>query len=75
MNQTSNQKDGPTFIALFFILLAIFGLIGMSAMILPQISALIIVLGGFFFLCAFHYVIWGRLMKIPKDDTPVDEQD
>ena len=74
MNQSRKQDDAPTFIALFFILLISFGLMGLTAMVLPQIVGFVIVVGGFMFLCSFHYLVWGRFMKIKPEENPADEQ-
>ena len=74
MNQPQKKDDGPTFIALIFILLISFGLMGMTAMVLPQIAGFVIVIGGFTFICAFHYLTWGRLLKVQPEEV-TDESD
>lgn len=66
------SRNTGTFLALFGLLAVAGGLLFLTAMVLPQIFFLLIVIVGFVCSIAFHYVIWGRWLS---KRTPRDEDD
>ncbi len=63
------NRNTATFLALFGLLAVAGGLLFLTAMVLPQIFFLLLVIVGFVFSIAFHYVIWGRwLSKSTRHD-------
>jgi hypothetical protein len=67
--QTSNI---PTLLAFMALVAAGLGLLFLSALVLPQLFGLAVVVAGFFLFVAFHYVVWGWwVSKLPgEDDEP-----
>jgi hypothetical protein len=65
------QNNAPTILALLG-LLAIAGLLlGLVALVLPQIFGLLAVVLGFFAFGAIHYLLWGWWLRpIPIEDDP-----
>lgn len=64
-------SDGPTFLALFAILGLAAGLLGLTALVLPQVMGFAIVLCGFVLLGTLQYLIWGRwISREPYEDDP-----
>jgi hypothetical protein len=66
------SRNTGTFVALIGLALASLFLIGLSALVFPQVLGIVIVVGVFFGAVAFHYVAWGWwLPKVLKDpDAP-----
>lgn len=56
-------RNAATMLALLGLVLVSFGLIALTAMVLPQIAAILIVVVGFVGIFAVHYLMWGRLME------------
>lgn len=69
----SNPSNAGTWIALFGLLLIAGALLGLAALVMPHLLGLIAVVGGFVFLTAFHYLVWGWWMSQMKDRTPEDD--
>lgn len=69
------EKNSGTALALLGILLLAAMLLGLVALVLPQIVGLLLVVFGFFFLGVLHYLIWGWWLRVtpdPKDENEVD---
>ena len=67
-------KNTGTYLALLALLVVAGLLVGLSAMVLPQIFGLLLVVFGFFFFAAFHYLTWGWWMsRVPPADDEDDE--
>lgn len=65
-------KNTGTYLALLALLMVAGLLVGLSAMVLPQIFGLLLVVFGFFFFAAFHYLTWGWWMsRVP----PAEDED
>ena len=59
---TASDDDGRnagTFGALLGLMALAWMLLGLVAMVLPQILGLVVVLGGFLGIVALHYLLWG----------------
>ena len=69
----SPQRNSGTALALLGILLAMGLLMGLIALVLPQILGLVLVVFGFFFLGVFHYLVWGWWLKVTPDQEDDDE--
>lgn len=62
-----------TWLALFGLLIAGGLLLGLAAMVVPQLLGILLVGVGFLYLLAFHYVVWGRRMSAAMRETDPDE--
>ena len=74
----SEPRDGGTLLVLFGLLVLGGGLLGLMAMVAPQLLGVILIVGGFLGFGALHYLIWGwwlgpHLSKPSKPDLPEDE--
>jgi hypothetical protein len=70
------QSNAPTILALLGLLAIAAGLLGLVALVLPQIFGLLAVVLGFFAFGAIHYLLWGWWLRpIPfKDDADRDDR-
>jgi hypothetical protein len=68
------QSDAPTILALLGLLAIAAALLGLVALVLPQIFGLLAVVLGFFAFGAIHYLLWGWWLRpVPiKDDPAAD---
>jgi hypothetical protein len=68
------QSDAPTILALLGLLAIGAALLGLVALVLPQIFGLLAVVLGFFAFGAIHYLLWGWWLRpVPiKDDPDAD---
>ena len=65
------QSDAPTILALLGLLAIAAGLLGLVALVLPQIFGLLAVVLGFFAFGAIHYLLWGWWLRpVPIKDDP-----
>ncbi len=63
------QSNTPTILALLGLLAVAFGLLGLTALVMPQAFGFLAVIVGFFAFGAINYLIWGWwLQPIPIDD-------
>ena len=65
--------NAATFIALFALLALLGGLLVLSALVLPQMLGLLLVIFGFSIFAAFHYLAWGWWMgrtRPPAEEDP-----
>ena len=67
-------RDATTFIALFGLLLLGAGFIALTALVLPNLLVFPLVFFAFVFVCAFHYLTWGRWMSRMKPPLEEDER-
>lgn len=72
----SAQSNAPTILALLGLLAVGAGLLGLVALVLPQVFGLLAVVLGFFAFGAIHYLLWGWWMHpLPiKDDPDSDNE-
>jgi hypothetical protein len=70
------QSNAPTILALLGLLAVGAGLLGLVALVLPQVFGLLAVVLGFFAFGAIHYLLWGWWMHpLPiKDDPDLDNE-
>lgn len=68
------NRNTATLLALFGLLTVAGGLLFLTAMVLPQIFFLLLVIVGFVFSIAFHYVLWGWWLSksVHRDDDDVE---
>jgi hypothetical protein len=65
------QSNAPTILALLGLLAMAGALLGLVALVLPQIFGLLAVVLGFFAFGAIHYLLWGWWLRpVPVDDEP-----
>ena len=70
-----NQSNAATMIALFGLVVIGGGLLGLMALVLPQLLGIVLVVGGLFGMAFFHYVVWGWwLSQMKPDDIPDDPE-
>ncbi|HUE15590.1 MAG TPA: hypothetical protein VMR25_15595 [Planctomycetaceae bacterium] len=69
------QSNAPTILALLGLLVIGAGLLGLIALVLPQVFGLLAVVLGFFAFGAIHYLLWGWWMRpVPiEDETEPDD--
>ncbi len=67
------QHNSATFLALFGMMVLGMGLMGLMAIVLPQIQGLILVVMGAASIFAIHYVIWGHWLSRIVERDPLDE--
>jgi hypothetical protein len=68
------QSNVPTVLALLGLLAIGIGLLGLTALVLPQAFGFLAVIVGFFAFGAINYLIWGWwLQPLPiEDDSQAD---
>ena len=54
------QRNASTLIALVGVMFSTLCIFGLSALVMPQIAALVLVFIGFIIVGILHYVTWGR---------------
>jgi hypothetical protein len=75
------QSNAPTILALLALLAIGAGLLGLTALVLPQAFGFLAVIVGFFAFGAINYLIWGWwLQPIALDDEshpeiPISDRD
>jgi hypothetical protein len=75
------QSNAPTILALLALLAIGAGLLGLTALVLPQAFGFLAVIVGFFAFGAINYLIWGWwLQPIAIDDDshaeiPISDRD
>jgi hypothetical protein len=75
------QSNAPTILALLALLAVGAGLLGLTALVLPQAFGFLAVIIGFFAFGAINYLIWGWwLQPIAIDDDshaeiPISDRD
>lgn len=63
------QSNAPTILALLGLLAIGAGLLGLIALVLPQVFGLLAVVLGFFAFGAIHYLLWGWWLRpVPIED-------
>jgi hypothetical protein len=71
MAPRNDGRDAGTFAAFFGLLLIAGFLLFLTALIVPQVLGLVIVVGGFLGLFSLHYLLWGCwLSKLLVEDDP-----
>jgi Flp pilus assembly protein TadB len=71
---TNSQSNAATAIALLGLLLISAALLGLMAMVLPQLLGILIVILIFAVPAAFHYLIWGWwLSRARHEETEAEE--
>lgn len=64
------RSNAPTVLALLGLLAIGGGLLGLTALVLPQAFGLLAVIVGFFAFGAIHYLLWGWWLRpVPPDDS------
>lgn len=52
-------RDAGTFLALLVLIVLAVGLLFLTALVMPQVVGIVIVVFAFFLFGTFHYVVWG----------------
>jgi hypothetical protein len=69
------QNNAPTILALLGLLAVGAGLLGLTALVLPQIFGLLAVILGFFAFGAIHYLLWGWWLRpVPVEEEKADRK-
>lgn len=70
----ANQSNAATYLALLGLLAVGGGLLGLMALVIPQLAWLLLVVGGLFVIpTALHYLVWGWWLSQMQDDSPEDD--
>jgi Flp pilus assembly protein TadB len=73
---SSNQSNAATAIALLGLVLISAALLGLMAMVLPQLLGILIVILIFVVPAAFHYLIWGWwLSQVREQEMDAEESE
>lgn len=59
MTQSPAERDLGTWGALFGLVVIAIGLLGLVAMVAPQLLGIALVIGGFIGFGSLHYLLWG----------------
>ncbi|MBM80883.1 MAG: hypothetical protein CMJ78_09850 [Planctomycetaceae bacterium] len=72
-----DQRNASTLVALVGVLFVSLCMIGISALVMPQIAAILLVFCGFVFVGVLHYVTWGRWLtrKLRESHEFDDDED
>jgi Flp pilus assembly protein TadB len=70
---TRNQSNAGTAIALVGLVLVSAMILGLMALVLPELLGVLVVILIFAVPAAFHYVVWGRWLSQMRD-TESDEE-
>ena len=54
-----SEADARTFVALLMVIVITYSLLGVMALVLPQLLGVVLVVGGFGGFAVMHYVLWG----------------
>ena len=68
-----NQSNAATAIALLGLLLISAAILGLMALVLPQLLGVLIVILIFAVPAVFHYLVWGWWLSQMRDAQPADE--
>lgn len=60
---SDDQRNSATFGALAMLLLVSAGLLGLVAVVLPQVLWLVVIVIGLGFSVVLHYFVWGRWLS------------
>jgi len=69
------QSNAPTILALLGLLGTAAGLLGLTALVLPQAFGLLAVVVGFFAFGAIHYLLWGWWLHPIPIEEEADSRD
>ena len=67
---SSSQSNAATAIALFGLVLLAAAMLGLMALVLPQLLGILVVILIFAVPAAFHYLVWGWWLSQMRDDDP-----
>jgi len=68
------SRNVGTFAALAGLVVVSLFFIGLTALVIPEILGIVLVVGVFFGAVALHYLAWGWwLPRVLKDDDPTDD--
>lgn len=76
---SSDARDAATWGVLFGLLGVAVGLLGLMALVAPQVFGVVLVIAGFVSFGALHYLLWGwwlrpRLMERDDAEHPDDDR-
>ena len=72
---SDEQRNSATFAAMGMLLLISAGLLGLVAIVLPQVLWLVVIAIGLGLSVVLHYVIWGRwLTSVLRDKEAAQQQ-
>jgi hypothetical protein len=75
----ASSNGGPrhaTWIALVGMMVIVTGLIGLMAMVMPEIQVILLLVGAFTIVFGGHYIVWGywleRSLSRERREQPID---
>lgn len=74
MMPSSDNRDAATWGVLFGLLVLAVSLLGLMALVAPQVFGVVLVIAGFVSFGALHYLVWGWWLR-PKLSEHDDEPD
>ena len=58
-DQTKNEADQRTLMALMLLVVTVLSLLGLLALVLPMSLGVVMVIGGMLLFGSAHYIVWG----------------
>ena len=70
------QRNAATFSAMAVVVFVSLGLLGLVALVLPQVLWILLIAAGMGLFAVLHYVLWGRWLtaKLRDEEQRSDEQ-
>ena len=71
-----DQQNTATFSAMAIVVFVSLGLLGLVALVLPQVLWILLIAAGMGLFAVLHYVLWGRWLtaKLRKEEEQSDKQ-
>ena len=66
------DRNSGTLLALLGLMAAAAGLLFLTALVMPAVFGILVVVCGFVFFAAFHYLVWGWWMPKSRADDDDD---
>ena len=66
---TDDQRNTATFSALALVIFLGLGLLGLVALVLPQVLWMLLIAAGMGLFAVLHYVLWGRWLTAKLRDA------
>ena len=71
-----DQRNTATFSAMAIVVFVSLGLLGLVALVLPQVLWILLIAAGMGLFAVLHYVLWGRWLtaKLREEEERSDNQ-
>lgn len=69
VRRSGGGSNAATWLALAGLAVVSVGLLGLAALVMPQVLGIVLVLAILFLPAVFHYFIWGKWLSEMRDDS------